>query len=89
MLHHRNVGGIEHSFQPVAVVEPLGETQDVEVVVRRGPHNELGALTGRGEPGGVAVFYQLLFALPVPDLDLTHRSQDRLFGFVRRQGFQS
>ena len=88
MLHHRHIGGIEHTFELVPVIESLGQTQDVKVGVGRGPHDQLGALPGRGEPGGVAVLHQLLPALLAPGADLAHRGQDGLFGLVRSQGFK-
>ena len=89
VLHHRHVGGVEHPFELVAVIQPLGQPQDVEVRVRRGPHDQLGALPGRGEPGGVAVLHQLLPALLSPHPNLPHGSQDGLLRLVRGQGPKS
>ena len=86
VLHHRHIGGVEHPFEPVAVIQPLGQPQDVVVRVRRGPHDQLGALAGGGELGGVAVLHQLLPALLAPHPDLPHGGQDGLLCLVRCQG---
>ena len=37
----------------------------------------------------MAVLHQLLFALPVPNLNLAHGGENRALGLVRRQGLQS
>ena len=60
----------------------------MQVGVRRGPHDQLGALAGGGEARGVAVFYQLLFALLAAGLNLPHGGKDGLLGLIRSQGFE-
>ena len=88
VLHHRDVGGIKDALQAVTVIEPLGQPEDVEVRVPGGAHDELGALSGGGEAGGVAVFDQFLPALLAPGLNLPHGSQNGSLRLVRGQGFQ-
>ena len=60
----------------------------MEIRVPGGPHDELGALPGGGEAGGVPVLYQLFPALPVPGLNLPHGGQDGPLCLVRGQGIQ-
>ena len=88
VFYHRDVSGIEHPFQSVAVIETLGQPEDVEVRVLGGSHNELGTLSSGGEAGGVAEFHQFLPALPVPGLDLPHGGQNGPLCLVRGQGLQ-
>ena len=89
MFHHRHIGGVEHAFEAVSVIEALGQPQNVEVTVRCGAHNELGTLPGGGKLGSVALFDQLFLTLPAPHLDLTHRGQNGLLCFIRSQGPQA
>ena len=35
VLHHRHIGGIEHPFELVAVIEPLGQPENVEIGICR------------------------------------------------------
>ena len=73
----------------VPVVEILGEGQDLPVALRGGPHNHLGGLARRGEPGGVAVQLELPpgggDAIP----NLSHRDKNVLLLFVRGQEGQA
>ena len=89
ILHHRDIGGEEDPLQMVAVVEPLGEAQDVKVRVLGGAHDHLGALPGGGKPGRVAVLHQFLPVFPGASGDLPHGCEDGFLGLVRRQDPQS
>ena len=51
MFHHRYIGGIEHTFESVAVIQALGEPQNVQIAVLRGAHDQLRALSGRSKFG--------------------------------------
>ena len=83
VLHHRDIGRIEHMFELVPIVQSLGQAQDVQIAFRCGADNQLGALSGRSETGSMAVFGQLFPALMAPGLDLPHGGQDGALGLVR------
>ena len=59
------------------------------IIVRRGAHNELGALSGRGKHRGVAGLHQLCLALSGPVPNLCHGPQNGLFAFIRSQRLQA
>ena len=85
VLDYRYIGGIEHSFETVLLVQRLGQVQDMAIIVRRGAHNELSALSGRGKHRGVAGLHQLCLALSGPVPNLCHGPQNGLFAFIRSQ----
>ena len=62
-LYYRHIGGEKYPFQLIPVIKPLRQPQDVEVAVRRGTHDHLGALARRGELGRVAVLDQFFSIL--------------------------
>ena len=88
-FHHRHIGGEKYPFQLIPVIKPLRQPQNVEVAVRRGTHDHLGALARRGELGCVAVLDQFFFILNTSDLDLPHRSQYSGLRLFRGQSPQS
>ena len=88
ILHHGNVGGIEHPLETVGLIKRLGEMENVSVGIAGGAHNELGALARRRKSGSVAILHQLPFVLPHGVPNLGHGTKNGAAGLVRRQGTQ-
>ena len=88
-FHHRHIGGEKYPFQLIPVIKPLRQPQNVEVAVRRGTHDHLGALARRGELECVAVLDQFFFILNTSDLNLPHGGQHGGLRLFRGQSPQS
>ncbi|MPL99232.1 hypothetical protein SDC9_45449 [bioreactor metagenome] len=64
VIRHGDVGGVIDPLEPEAPVESFGQAQNGKVVLRGGPHHELGALSrgneGRSGPAGTPPFFSFL-----------------------------
>ena len=87
-VRHRHIGGVEYPLQPVLVVQPLGQHQNLPVALRRGADDHLGGLPCRGEPGGVSELGQLRLGGGDAVPDLGHGGQDVGLFLVRSQQSQ-
>ena len=82
---HGHIGGVEDPLELIAVIERLGEGEDLQVVLRRGADDHLGGLTRRGKARGVAEEGHLLPGGGDPVPDPGHGGQNVLPLFVRGQ----
>ena len=86
---HGHVGGVKDPLEAVGAVEPLGEGQDLPVILSGGPYDHLGGLACRSKAGGVAIHLQLLLGDGDPVPNLPHRGQNGLLLLVRGQQGQT